>query len=52
MNGQHGEFPTEGERLQRSGSDIHYWIAGPDDGPLVACTHYYSYSASFMHWER
>lgn len=39
MNGQHGEFPTEGERLQRSGSDIHYWIAGPDDGPLVACTH-------------
>lgn len=30
---------TEGDSLRRSGSDLHYWIAGPEDGPLVAFTH-------------
>lgn len=25
--------------FQRSGSSIHYWLAGPDDGPLVVFTH-------------
>lgn len=25
--------------LHRSGSTIHYWLSGPDDGPLVAFTH-------------
>lgn len=39
MNEQYSEPPTEGEHLHRSGSEIHYWVAGPDDGPLVACTH-------------
>jgi 3-oxoadipate enol-lactonase len=29
---------TQGNQLRRSGSHIHYWIAGPDDGPLVAFT--------------
>lgn len=30
---------AESDVLRRSGSDIHYWIAGPEVGPLVAFTH-------------
>ena len=33
------ELCTESGTLQRSGSEIHYWVTGPEDGPLVACTH-------------
>ncbi|WP_440764260.1 alpha/beta fold hydrolase [Natronorubrum sp. DTA7] len=25
--------------LERGGSQIHYWVVGPEDGPLVVCTH-------------
>ncbi|GAA0235838.1 alpha/beta fold hydrolase [Haladaptatus pallidirubidus] len=39
MSEQSGEISTEGGRLRRSGSEIHYWITGPKDGPLIACTH-------------
>ena len=30
---------TEKDELRRSGSRIRYWVAGPDDGPLVVFTH-------------
>lgn len=39
MSEQNGEPVTEDGRLQRSSSEIHYWITGPEDGPLVVCTH-------------
>lgn len=25
--------------LERAGSPLHFWTTGPDDGPLVVCTH-------------
>jgi 3-oxoadipate enol-lactonase len=25
--------------LTRRGTPLHYWVSGPDDGPVVACTH-------------
>ncbi|QLG28782.1 alpha/beta hydrolase [Halorarum halophilum] len=34
-----GSNPGRHSVLDRSGSTIHYWIAGPEDGPLVAFTH-------------
>lgn len=39
MSRQPGGPPSEGERFRRPGSEIHYWVTGPDDGPLVVCTH-------------
>lgn len=30
---------TAAHVLQRAGSNIHYWTAGPEDGPLVVFTH-------------
>ncbi|WP_227357110.1 alpha/beta fold hydrolase [Haladaptatus salinisoli] len=39
MSERPDESRTERGQLRRSGSEIHYWITGPEDGPLVACTH-------------
>ena len=36
---QDDESITEEGQLRRSGTEIRYWVTGPDDGPLVACTH-------------
>lgn len=34
-----GAYPTRHDILDRSGSEIHYWVTGLEDGPLVAFTH-------------
>ena len=34
-----GSYPTRHRVLDRAGSAIHYWVTGPEDGPLVAFTH-------------
>ncbi|GAB3026761.1 alpha/beta fold hydrolase [Natronobiforma cellulositropha] len=40
MNGGDEESERDETRtLERAGSTVHYWLAGPADGPLVACTH-------------
>lgn len=39
MTEQQDDLLTKGGELRRSGSQIHYWVAGPDNGPLVAFTH-------------
>lgn len=39
MRARRGNPPIENDRLRRWGSEIHYWVIGPDDGALIVCTH-------------
>jgi 3-oxoadipate enol-lactonase len=39
MSEQEDKHAIEKRKFRRSGSEIHYWVTGPNDGPLVACTH-------------
>lgn len=39
MSEQQDDPMTKSAELRHAGSQIHYWVTGPDDGPLVAFTH-------------